>query len=388
MARVVFVTTILTEYRVPFHEKVRANLAAQGVEYELLYGQPDPGERQRAHCANVAWGKNFINRYLAIGPLSLVWQGVLRDVFDSDLAVFTQESRLLVNYFVQLTPSFMRPRFAYWGHGRNFQAASEKGFLYNWKRFWAIRCDWWFAYTTETRRILEAYGFPPERITVFNNTVDTTEVQQYASAITDAELAELRKRLKIEPGAIGVFVGGLYDRKRIEFLIQSAIQIRKRVPSFTLLVVGGGVDRDRVEAAAAAHSWIRYLGPRFGREKVALLKLGHVLLMPGLVGLSLLDSAAAGVPIITTNYPYHSPEIAYLQPGRNGLIVADWQNTTAYAEAVVSVLLDEGLHTRLARGAHETAKLYTIEEMVNRFCDGVLSALSLRTKEHKCHTAT
>jgi glycosyltransferase involved in cell wall biosynthesis len=268
----------------------------------------------------------------------------------------------------------MRPRFAYWGHGRNFQADPDKG---KWKRFWAIRCDWWFAYTNETRRILEAYGFPSEKITVFNNTVDTSEVQRYASSITDAELAQLRKGLKIESDAIGIFVGGLYDRKRIQFLIESGIEIHRRLPSFTLLIIGGGVDRERVEAAAAAHSWIRYIGPRFSREKVAFLKLGRVLLMPGLVGLSILDSAAAGVPVITTNYPYHSPEIAYLESGRNGLMVEDWQNTMAYAEAVVSVLRNEGLHARLARGARETAKLYTIDEMASRFCDGVLAALSV-----------
>jgi glycosyltransferase involved in cell wall biosynthesis len=381
MARVVFVTTVLTEYRVPFHEQVRAKLAARGIQYELLYGQPDPDEVQRENCASVAWGKNFVNSYLSMGPLSVVWQGVLREVFDADLAVFTQESRQLVNYLVQLTPSFIRPRFAYWGHGRNCQADPDKGLVSKWKRFWAIRCDWWFAYTTETRRILENYGFPSERITVFNNTVDTGEVQRYASSITDEELAQLRKRLKIDSDAIGAFVGGLYYAKRIEFLVEAGIEIRQRLKSFTLLIIGGGVDRERVEAAAAAYSWIRYLGPRFGREKVAFLKLGHVFLMPGLVGLSILDSAAAGLPIITTSYPYHSPEIAYLESGRNGLIVHDWENTTAYAEAVVSVLRDEGLRTRLARGAQETAKLYTVEEMVDRFCEGVFAALSFGAHE-------
>jgi hypothetical protein len=62
--------------------------------------------------------------------------------------------------------------------------------------------------------------------------------------------------------------------------------------------------------------------------------------MPGLVGLTVLDCAAAGIPIVTTAYPYHSPEIEYLRAGGNGLIVDDSRSVGAYAEAVVSVLQD------------------------------------------------
>jgi hypothetical protein len=142
-----------------------------------------------------------------------------------------------------------------------------------------------------------------------------------------------------------------------------------------LIVVGSGVDRHRIEAAASRHSWIRYLGPLFGTEKVEILRLGRVFMMPGLVGLAILDCAAAELPIVTTAYPYHSPEIAYLEPGRNGLMIQDWQNPVAYALGVVSVLRDDAFRAKLAKGANEVAAAYTMERMVECFCEGIFAAV-------------
>ena len=252
----------------------------------------------------------------------------------------------------------------------------DAGFAQRWKGVWATQADWWFAYTEATRKIVEGYGFPSERITVVHNTIDTSEIRRLACEIGDSRLNALRQRLDIKTNNIGVYVGGLYDYKRLDFLIESAREIRRHVPDFELIVVGSGVDRHRIEAAASRHTWIRYLGPLFGADKVEILRLGRVFMMPGLVGLAILDCAAAGLPIVTTAYPYHSPEIAYLEPGRNGLIVQDWQNPVAYARGVMSVLRDDAFHAELAKGASEVSTEYTMERMVRCFCDGIFAAVS------------
>src|SRR5262249_15073724 len=124
-----------------------------------------------------------------------------------------------------------------------------------------------------------------------------------------------------------------------------------------------------VERAGASCPWFRYRGPGFGREKVVLLRLSRVFVMPGLVGLAILDCAAVGLPIVTTAYPYHSPEIAYLEPGQNGLIVEDWQNIAAYAEAAISVLRDSNLRQTLAAGATATGVQFSSERMAKNFSE-------------------
>ena len=110
-----------------------------------------------------------------------------------------------------------------------------------------------------------------------------------------------------------------------------------------------------------------------GSEKTALAGLGRVFLMPGLVGLGVLDSFAYGTPMVTTDVPYHSPEIEYLRHGENGLIVAD--DVRTYAEAVTELLTDETWRLQLRRGGEAALETFTIQAMARRFADGVLEAL-------------
>ena len=150
--------------------------------------------------------------------------------------------------------------------------------------------------------------------------------------------------------------------------------MREAVPDFHLLVIGGGPDAGIAEAAAAELPWVHYAGERFGAEKTALASLGRVYLMPGLVGLGVLDSFAYGTPIVATDVPYHSPEIDYLRHGENGLIVAD--DVRTYAGAVTELLTDEAWRLQLRRGAEAALETFTIEAMARRFADGVLEALT------------
>lgn len=380
--RVVFSTAILPQYRLPFHEGVRSQLASLGIEYDVIFGQPGTDEALKGDLASLSWGRPVVNRYFHVGRHCALWQPALKEVWASDLAVIGQESRLLTNYLIQGLRRFRRPRIALWGHGRNFQSDLGPGLAASWKRFWATQCDWWFAYTEASRKIIETYGFPAQRITVFHNAIDTSEIRRLIAHIDDQRLKSLRTQLGVTGRNVAVYVGGIYGQKRAGFLIEAAKEIRRRVPDFVLIVVGDGAERSLVEKAAAENFWIRYLGPLFGIRKAEILRLGRVFVMPGLVGLAILDCAAAGLPIVTTAYPYHSPEIAYLIPGRNGLIVTDWLNPMAYADAVASLLENDTLHASLAAGAREIGAELTIERMVHCFSDGVLSALNAPRYAH------
>jgi glycosyltransferase involved in cell wall biosynthesis len=87
-----------------------------------------------------------------------------------------------------------------------------------------------------------------------------------------------------------------------------------------------------------------------------------------------LDAFATETPIVTTNYPFHSPEIEYLVHKENGIICNNGGDE--YAEAVVSVLEDKDLLNRLRQGCRRYASRYTNERMVNNFTEGVVNALN------------
>ena len=75
-------------------------------------------------------------------------------------------------------------------------------------------------------------------------------------------------------------------------------------------------------AGDLADAWIHYMGSKFGRESAMLYKIADVFLLAGTAGLAIVDSFAAGLPLIATHLPTHPPEISYLRDGENGKLTA------------------------------------------------------------------
>ena len=99
------------------------------------------------------------------------------------------------------------------------------------------------------------------------------------------------------------------------------------------------------------------------------------MLMPGIVGLGILDSFALETPLITIDIPGHGPEICYLKNNENGVLLDSATNQQKYAEVVVELLTNEDQRLSLVHGCKKSRNSYTIEEMVENFTKGVLSAL-------------
>lgn len=372
--RVVFLTRVLTHYRVPFHDGVRNRLAEQGVDYELVYGNGRPDEVKKGDLVTLDWATKLPVSYFGPGD-KLCWQHGVGSISRPDLMIIGQENTLLVNYPLIVRSWFNGTKVAYFGHGRGFQASSPNSLAERFKRFWASKVSWWFAYTPSGCKAVEAAGFPAEKITVFNNSVDTSAIAKSVARTTRDGVARLRKTLVAGSENVGVYVGGIYAHKRIAFLLDAADAIRALVPDFHLVVIGDGADAQLVRDAADSRDWLHYVGPKFGDEKTALVLLAKVFLMPGLVGLAVLDALAYGTPMVTTDLSYHSPEIDYLEDGINGVIVRESDDAGAYAAAVGRVLTDEDYRGRLQAGGRAAVETYTIENMAERFAQGVLLAI-------------
>lgn len=373
-ATVVVTQRRLTHYRVAFFEALRRELDARGIRLVLLHGQPDPDEIKKGDEGMLEWAIRVVNRYWKIGEKYLVWQPIRLDEKTAALVVITQENRILSNYLHIFKRSFGGPKIAFWGHGANLQSRDSGSTKERFKRWTTNRVDWWFAYTQMSADLVTAAGFPGNRITVLNNAVDTSEMLLQRQSVTPEETHALRESLGFGAEPVGVFVGSLYVDKRLDFLFAAAEAIRREVPDFHLLIVGEGQERDKVQAWCAAHPWARWVGARFGREKVAYVSVAQVMLNPGLVGLGVLDAFVCGVPMLTTNCGIHSPEIAYLENGINGVMTADDLNP--YVDASVRLLRDAQALDGLRAGCAASAQEYTVENMAHRFADGIETTLS------------
>lgn len=370
--RVVIVERQLLHYRIGLYQKLRPLLEQKGVELQLLIGEGTALEAQKKDEAELDWAIRIPTHYL-VGD-RLCWQPFGAYARDADMVIVMHENKLLYNLWLL---SFGRPRrLAFWGHGRNMQSNRPGGIKELFKRWTINKVDWWFAYTEMSAQLVSQTGFPRERTTVVENAVDTMEMTSYCAEVGAERCNQLRQTLGLVGGPIGLYLGSLYREKRIDFLLQAALLIRQRVPGFQLLVVGAGPEQGLIEAAARQHPWIHYCGHLQGRQKATVLVLADIMLNPGLVGLGILDSFASGTPMFTTDCGLHSPEISYLESGKNGVMTAN--DVHAYADAISTVLSDPAALERLRNGALAVAPRYTIENMAERICEGIVRCLDTK----------
>jgi glycosyltransferase involved in cell wall biosynthesis len=369
--RVVIVERQLLHYRTAFYNRLKTLLENEGVELELLFGRGTPAEAMKKDEVTIDWARRIPTHYL-LGN-RVCWQPFGDYARGADLVVVMHENKLLYNLWLL---SFGRPRrLAFWGHGRNMQSNKPTGLKERFKRWTVNKVDWWFAYTRSSAELVNQAGFPSDRTTVVQNAVDTSRLSHVCSEISSERCRALRVELGLGNGPVGLYLGSLYREKRLDFLLDAAREVRKRVPNFQLLVAGAGPMQDVIESAAADEPWIHYLGPLKGNRKAEILVLADVMLNPGLVGLAILDSFASGTPMFTTDCDLHSPEISYLESGHNGVMTDD--DLHAYSSAVSNILLDRKALAELKRGALGSAPFYTIENMAERICNGILQCLDL-----------
>jgi L-malate glycosyltransferase len=179
----------------------------------------------------------------------------------------------------------------------------------------------------------------------------------------------------IGPGPVAVSIGSIYLAKRPGYLVEAADTIRSLVPDFELIVIGDGPSRSLIDHAAAARPWIHAVGTLTGSDMVRHAALGSVMLNPGVVGLSVLDAFALGLPMVTCDIGGHGPEIEYLVDGENGSILPAQTSPPEFGQYVAHLLTDERARRRLQNGAVQAANTYTIENMVERFVQGISDAL-------------
>lgn len=362
------------KYREAFHYALRAEMEARGHEYRFLYAKSFTNEA-KGDTVHIPWAEDRPMKEIRIRGRSLLWHSIFSDARAFDLLITQQENRILTNYVLQILAPIFGFRIAFFGHGKNFQAKNPNSLAERWKRFWATKVHWWFAYTDSCADLVESYGFPRDKITTFNNAIDLSAIYEEIARATPQRLDALREDLCGGSENVAVYVGGMYAEKRLSFLVEALDHIRATIPDFHAIFMGAGPDDCIIKTASETRPWIRYVGPKFGQEKTDHALLAKAWLMPGLVGLAVLDSFAYETPMITTALPYHSPEFDYLEDGVNGVIVRESGDAAAYGDAVIRVLRDDAYRAALVAGGQAARQKYSIEEMARRFADGIEGAL-------------
>lgn len=374
MKKVVIIYRTLFQYRKEFYNQLRDSLLENNVQLYIIYGKLNSTDYEsRKDQIDLEWGQFIQNKVLHLGKKELIWQPCLKDLKDKDMVIVEQANKLLINYYLMFTRQRLGLKFCYWGHGRNLQM-NENNIYNKFKYLFIKNCDWWFAYTQGVKGFLVEMGFPADKISPVQNAINTKNLLMIYNQIEDNEIKQLKKDNGIGEGPIGLYCGGMYEEKRLDFLLEACTRIKLEIPSFEMIFIGAGPDDFKIKKASNELKWIHYLGPKFNNDKVPFFKMSCLFLMPGLVGLAILDTFSMQTPIITTKYPFHSPEIEYLENGFNGIMTDN--NLEAYTTEIIKVLNDKTKLNSLKEGCQQSSTKYTTEKMVSNFVEGIKKCLN------------
>ena len=225
----------------------------------------------------------------------------------------------------------------------------------------------------ESKKMIASKNFPENKITDVQNSIDTRSLLADYQSVNKQEVENIKKSLGIKTDNVAIYCGGIYHEKRISFLIECCDLIRNTILDFNIIFIGGGEDASEVADASLERDWMHYVGPKFGADKVVYFKLAKAFLMPGLVGLAVLDCFTTNTPMITTDYPFHSPEIDYLENGVNGIITEN--NQFDYVQEVIGFFQNDKKQQLLIEGCKKSHAHYTVENMAKNFADGIIKCL-------------
>jgi glycosyltransferase involved in cell wall biosynthesis len=369
---VLIVEEYIPEYRKRFFEQLDDALRSESIRLTVAV---ESGTTPRAARSDGVARMSFVQSVpvhaVTVAGRRLAYRSIFELASSADLVIVDQALRHLENYALLLRRR-RGPKVALWGHGTRRTKSATRLETFAERRI-ARSAHWFFAYTERSALHVAACGLPRERITVVQNTIDVRGLADLRLGISDDERRLLRQELSLPEQNVCLYIGALDASKRVGFMLQAGARVVDRIPDFTLIVAGDGPERDLVERRLTTTPWLRYVGRATGRRKAALGAVSDALLIPGSVGLVAVDSFALQTPIVTTAWPYHGPEVDYLEDGVNARISAD--TVGEFARAVEETLADRDELARLKEACGAAVSRYSLETTVRRFARGVVMAL-------------
>jgi len=370
--RVLIIQAEMKHYRLPFFEGLYAALQRDGIELTVLYSNSNAIQGLRKDSAELAEpagrrvsGRWFFNRFL--------YQSVWKEVFASDLVIVGSEIKFLINPVLILMSWLGLKTVAFWGLGPN-RHPDRFPFVEWIKQHFFTCADWYFAYTDSIAEYIKKKGMPARKITNVQNATDTEELKGLIAKISQDEVIRAKETFTgSRETRIGLYCGVLAGIKALPLLLSAARLVKAKCPEFHLVMIGDGPDRPWLQREIADEPWIHYLGFKNHEEGALYYKMADVFLLAGTVGLAVVDSFAAGLPLVATQLTTHPPEISYVIDGYNGYLALHEAN--ALADSIVDVLSDPALMEMLRQGAVESGEKYTMEAMVDNFSLGVKQCL-------------
>ena len=225
-----------------------------------------------------------------------------------------------------------------------------------------------FVVSEESRIRCLGLGVAPDRVVLVGNTPANAEALR-----SDWPVPEDLQDLAGHPTA--VFVGNLFADRGLDLAVQAMALVVRELPAATLVIIGEGRDRTRLETQVAALGLgerVRFLGWKHHSTQPAYLRHAQVGVLPypstphtcTTLPNKIFDYIAAGLPVVATDIP---PMRRIVTESDSGLLTPPG-DAAAFARALLTLFRDDALRARLGRnGELAIAGPYAWEADERRF---------------------
>jgi len=232
-----------------------------------------------------------------------------------------------------------------WGHFSSNTRPFSANNLFDRYRIWLAKSvDGCVCYTDEISDLIQPY-LSEKSCFIARNTLDTNSLFSLRDSLDLEGKTNVRIRLGLPPhGKTVVFIGRLIAEKHPEHLLELHKTLSAKEHA-SLVIIGDGPERtklmNRVDQESLSNVFFLGALSRF-EDSAPWIFASDVMVCPGYIGLNINHAFCLGLPVVTYCSPdpsirFHSPEIAYLQPGINGMM-ADYCNTTSLLDCTLNVL--------------------------------------------------
>ncbi|MBI2957633.1 MAG: glycosyltransferase family 4 protein, partial [Chloroflexi bacterium] len=168
------------------------------------------------------------------------------------------------------------------------------------------------------------------------------------------------------------FVGRLEKRKGFDALLKAYARVRCQFTDVRLIIVGPG-SRLRGKYERMVRKWgitdIAFVGYVSNGDLPRYYATADVFCAPATggesFGIVLLEAMATGRPVVATRIPGYSSVIT---EGVDGILVPP-RDEEALARALISVIVDPALRSRLSANGRKTAEGYRWDRVTQRVLD-------------------
>ncbi len=191
--------------------------------------------------------------------------------------------------------------------------------------------------SNEITEDLKSIGIQEEKIEIITSGINLSE---FDNADKNA-IAKLRNQYS-KP--IIISVGVLRINKGFNYLIEAFKQIKEKISSVTLIIIGEGPEGKNLEKQASGISDVYFLGRQEHDKVIEYLKAADIFVLASIstesdregVPTSIMEAMAAGLPIVATRVG-GNPN--FIKDSINGFIV-NQGNSSEISKAVLKILND------------------------------------------------